>query len=310
MWTELPPVKDHRMYDWAGVKYTCVKRRGQLLRDPPKWQLRGIEAAETFTDVFFLDRVERTEAADGDAADVEAVEYFKDFQLRARDGQLNRSDWDYISKHMDRTKRGDAFSGAEVFKLVTRRRDRDRLNLEELEAAIAKGTPAVKLDACNSHRVAADAHDDEIGLPSELVLTVDARVMITHNLCVDLGLCNGTVGKVHDILCNEKGEAIAILVRVRRKTATQDGYSGPSFLAVADGVDMQQEAIVAIPRWTAEIWDSGQLHTRSQFPLMLAWACTIHKVSLQSTVHPCVPLLTCPSPLLAVARLDTESSPH
>ena len=254
-----------------------MARRGQLLPNAPVWQLRGIEAYQEFLDVFFLDRVERTVAITDDAAEATALSYFQDFQLRTRDGMLGKADWKYISEQMDRAQCAETFSGAEVFKLVTRRRDRDRLNAEELEAAISNGAPGIKLDAINSHRVAAEAHDDDVGLASELILTLGARVMITHNLCVALGLCNGTVGKVFDIMCDSKGSPIAVLLRVRRATTAQNGYTGTSFLASAAGVDMAAEAIVAIPRRTAEVWDSGELHTRSQFPLILAWACTIHK---------------------------------
>ena len=303
---QLPPVKDHRAYDWAGVRYTCAKRRGELLVNAPKWQLRGIEAYEQIRDVFFLDTIERTVVSGSDAADAKAVADFKVFQLRARQGELDAADWNYVAQHMDRSKRSDAFSGPEVYKLVTRRRDRDRLNMETLKAEIAGGKPAIRIAASNSSSVATAAHDDEVGLPSSLFLSVGARVMITHNLCVELGLCNGTVGLVHDIMCDLDGKAVAVLLRVKRRTASQDGYAGPSFLNAADGVDMAREAIVAISRCTAEIWDSGQMSTRSQFPLMvrrvalaragclpsarphcthslrasflqLAWAVTIHK---------------------------------
>ena len=118
---------------------------------------------------------------------------FKSFQLRARDGMLSKADWEYILNEMDRSKKASDFQGPGVYKLVTRRRDRDQLNLETLEAAISSGKPAIRLPAVNSSSVATAANDCEVGLPSELYLTIGARVMITHNLCVVLGLCNGTV---------------------------------------------------------------------------------------------------------------------
>ena len=42
-------------------------------------------------------------------------------------------------------------------------------------------------------------------LACELHLCLGARVTISRNLCVDHGLCNGTVGIVHDIVVNDKG---------------------------------------------------------------------------------------------------------
>ena len=47
---------------------------------------------------------------------------------------------------------------------------------------------------------------EEMGnLACELHLCLGARVTISRNLCVDHGLCNGTVGIVHDIVVNDKG---------------------------------------------------------------------------------------------------------
>lgn len=276
---QLPPVKDHRAYDWAGVRYNIQERKGELLTAPPLWQLRGIEAYEEFKDVFFLDTVERTKsAADSSAADAEATKNFVDFQMRARDGALTEGDWHYLKGHLNRDSRLEEFAGPDVYKLVTRRRDRDRLNIEDLESTVSQGALAMKIPANNSGAAAVEVHDDEVGLPSELLLCIGARMMITHNLCVTLGLCNGTVGIVHDIVCREDGLPIAVLLRVRRRTDAHDGYSGPSFLEAdhpsVQGIDMNEEAIVAVSRWTAEVWDSGKMSTREQFPLMLAWAVT------------------------------------
>ena len=77
-------------------------------------------------------------------------------------------------------------------------------------------------------------------------------------------------GIVYDVICDREGKAVAVLLCVKRRTPTRDGYSGPSFLDAADGVDMTQDAIVAVSRWSAEIWDSGELSTRAQFPLMVS----------------------------------------
>jgi hypothetical protein len=271
-------VKDHRSYDWAGIRYKCADRRGDVLLNAPKWQKKGNEAYEKFLNVFFLDRVERT-VVGGDVTEAAEITKFQEFQMRAREGILDDGDWKYIADNMDRAKRRTDFDGSEVYKLVTRRRDRDRLNAEALQDEIACGKPAIRIPASNSSSVATAAHDDEVGLPSSLFLSVGARVMITHNLCVELGLCNGTVGLVHDIMCDADGNPVCVLLRVRRQTAAQDGYSGPSFIE-DENVNAEKEAIIAIARWTAEIWDSGSMHTRAQFPLMVRHACLLVRACL------------------------------
>ena len=308
---QLPPVNDSRAYDWAGLRYKTTEKRGDPLRKPPKWPLRGTQAYEQFRDVFFLDTVERAKAATGSSeADAEATKNFVDFQLRAREGTLTEGDWSYLKGHLNRGSRLADFTGPDVYKLVTRRRDRDRLNIEELESTVKQGALAMKIPANNSGTAAVEANDDEVGLPTELLLCIGARMMITHNLCVALGLCNGTVGKVHDILCRADGLPVAVLLRVRRRTDEHDGYSGPSFLGPdhpsLQGIDMKEEAIVAVSRWTAEIYDSGTLYTRQQFPLMLAWAVTIHKAQA-SAVRCQQESATTPASLLAFSHGGIDS---
>ena len=67
-------------------------------------------------------------------------------------------------------------------------------------------------------------HDDAVGLPNELLLCNGAYVMLTHNISVDLGLVNGTIGVVHDIIWDlEADEPRAVLMRLRKKTDTTEG---------------------------------------------------------------------------------------
>ena len=69
------------------------------------------------------------------------------------------------------------------------------------------------------------------------------------------------------------GAVAAVLIKVRRRTETQDGYSGPSFLDTAEGVDMSTHAIVAITWFEDDTL--GKKHTRKQLPMMLAYAVTV-----------------------------------
>jgi ATP-dependent exoDNAse (exonuclease V) alpha subunit len=102
-------------------------------------------------------------------------------------------------------------------------------------------------------------------------------VFITKNLSVKMGLVNGTIGIVHDIIVNSSGVPVVVLVKVRRAQEGRDGYSGPSFLQGVEGVNDLTEAIVPVGMQKASLKQDEQTHERQQFPLMLAWTVTVHK---------------------------------
>ena len=269
-------MKDCRAFDWTGVRFTSVKLFGNLLAGAPKWQRLGIEAYEAFRTVFFLDRIERVSHS-SDEAEAAMLDTFRALQLRARDGLLTEKDYAFMKEHMMIEGREAEFSGPETYKLVTTRKARDEKNNLEFAAALERGVPSITIDAMNSTAVAAAADDEDMGeLTNQLHLCLDARVMIHRNLCVEHGLCNGTIGIVHDIIVNDTGFVTAVVLRVRRATPTQDGYKGPAYREGDDGVDAS-EVLVAINRRSTQIHKDGVLHERHQFPLMLAWALTIHK---------------------------------
>ena len=265
------------MYDWSGVRHVSQNNQAYLTR-APLWEKQGVKMYDLICrqgDIFFLDKIERTENAE-----------FREFQLRARDGELGpavirddaapqRDDWQYLKDHMDASARPGDFAGPEVYRLVSTRAERDEKNATELESSAERGAPSIIIKASNSSKLAAEADEDAIKLHNQLLLCIGARVMIIQNLCVAHGLVNGTTGFVHDILCDAKGGVVAVLVKVKRRTATQDGYSGPSFLSAVEGVDLSTHAIVAITWAESSIYEGNDKHTRTQLPLMLAWAVTV-----------------------------------
>ena len=258
---QLPPVKDCKMYDWKGVRFTDPAKGVKYLDSAPLWERAGVKAYDEITErgfVFFLDSIERSKDPT-----------FQRFQLRARDGALTLADAQYIREHMDASKRGADFNGPEVYRLVPTRRERDECNAEQLDRAIDEGHPSIILEAINSSSTAAEVDDDDVRLHNDLVLTIGARVMILHNLCVAHGLVNGTTGFVHDVIVDANNKAVAVLIVVKRRTGTSDGYSGPSFLEHAEGVNMETHAVVSIGLHTIDIYDSNASHTRTQFPIML-----------------------------------------
>ena len=93
-----------------------------------------------------------------------------------------------------------------------------------------------------------------------MCLATSARVMLTSNLWVDVGLINGAVQAICYITGGPPDLPIAVMVRF-------DSYSGPTF---PDGT----VPITPLCRcWSS----SGGQCSRLQLSLKLAWAVTIHK---------------------------------
>ena len=283
---QLPPVLDSRAYDWSGVRHRRQgKTFGDKIEGSPKWQFHGTKMYELFDAVFYLDKIERVataDASDAHGTEAELLQRFRELQLRARDGELTREDYDFIVENMDASKRPQDFEGADVYRLVCTRAQRDEKNLEALSQQVHGGALGISIPSINSSAFAERAEDDELGLAKWLLLCIGARVMVTKNVSVKNGLCNGTMGTVCDILCDRDDKVVTVLVRVKKRTDKRRGYVGPSFLTneeLPQGIPPLEddEAIIALDRWTVTVLEDKTEHSRSQFPLMLCAAVTIHK---------------------------------
>ena len=97
-----------------------------------------------------------------------------------------------------------------------------------------------------------------------LYIAKGARVMLSANLWVDMGLVNGTMGTVQEIYYHEGVTPPDLPVAV---TMLLDKYSGPTL----------HDGTVPIPPLRRVLLTSGSQCSRLQVPLKLAWAVTIHK---------------------------------
>ena len=131
-------------------------------------------------------------------------------------------------------------------------------NVAQLQAS---GQPIATIKAVHTGANAAKASADNAGgLEAVVCLAHSARVMLTSNLWVDVGLVNGAMGTVQAICYRTGCLPIAVMVLF-------DSYSGPTF---PDGTI----PIAPLRRcWSS----SGGQCSRLQLPLKLAWAVTIHK---------------------------------
>ncbi|XP_061154317.1 uncharacterized protein LOC133167487 isoform X2 [Syngnathus typhle] len=110
------------------------------------------------------------------------------------------------------------------------------------------------------------------GLPDSIKVAVGARVMITRNIDVQAGLCNGTFAKVVQLV-NYPNEA-----RVQKLGLELDCVAKTRSAENSVFIDRQEE----------RMQNTGVV--RRQFPLKLAFACTIHKVQGMTTSEAAVSL--------------------
>lgn len=111
---------------------------------------------------------------------------------------------------------------------------------------------------------------DAGNLYKKIPLVVGARVMLTENIWIDVGLVNGAIGTVHDIAwlagANLR-ETVPLVVLIKF-----DCYNG---LACFDDADLA--GVVPIFRSKRDFLRGNTSCSRTQFPLTVAYAITVHK---------------------------------
>ena len=117
------------------------------------------------------------------------------------------------------------------------------------------------------------------GLASKLDLKSGARVMLTTNICVDDRLSNGQLGTVRKIATNHQNKVEKIYIEFDDSNVGLNAQSNDKYAHKHNYVPIERvEANIKI----RPNKDSSPVIKRTQFPLMLSWACTVHKVQGQT----------------------------
>jgi hypothetical protein len=133
----------------------------------------------------------------------------------------------------------------------------------------AENRPVKRIMSKHTGRNASKASDKEAdNLPTELLLCVDAQVMLTANLWTEQGLVNGSIGTVEDILW-DVGQDLSVSMPSMLLVRFSE-YSGPDFLGYGS------KTVPIFPA-VRQFQFRGAACTRTQFPLRLAYAITVHK---------------------------------
>ena len=140
-----------------------------------------------------------------------------------------------------------AVNGIEPTKLFARNVDVDAVNKRKLQELPGAETPLLAQDEGDENKI------KDCAYPKELVLKVDAQVMLLKNIDVKAKLINGSRGRV--VAIQQKGGRIDSIKCV-----------------------FQHAGEWNVKRDEATVEQAGKvLARRTQFPLRLAWALSIHK---------------------------------
>ena len=188
---------------------------------------------------------------------------FRNILMRLRNGELRVEDWKHLIQQTPVEVDDDTSSFDEALRLFPTTSAVSEYNITKLHS---NDQPVAVIKAVHSGAGAIKASaDDAGGLEPVVCLAHGARVMLTTNLWVQVGLVNGAMGTVVAICYDDAGESpprlpVAVTVRF-------DSFSGPT---LSDG----SVPITPLRRtWLS----TDKTCSRLQLPLKLAWAVTIHK---------------------------------
>jgi ATP-dependent DNA helicase PIF1 len=190
-------------------------------------------------------------------------------QDRLRYGEVTYEDWRLLASRVQSQVPEDVsrFKDAlRIYSTTDRVLDYNFGKLRDLNR------PVLKVNSLNNCPRAAQASTEDAGnLQATLFLSIGCRIMLLENLWTEHGLVNGAFGTVHEIVWQEgDGEArhrapFALLVKF-------DKYTGPGFLHTEN-----DDILVPVFMSTREFRLGNVSCTRTQFPVALGYAITVHK---------------------------------
>ena len=187
---------------------------------------------------------------------------FRQLLIRLRDGKSTLADWSLLCSRVISNFNESYLKDFSVRLAYSNEQVAD-YNYKMLKST---HEPIFGIKASHNCKKAEKLSSEEFGgLESYLYLNVGSRVMLTRNIWVDKGLCNGSMGIVHSIIYKEGQNPpnlpIAVLVNF-------ESYHGPGF-------DNEDKVVSIVP--IISMSNSTDNMERQQLPLKLCWAITIHK---------------------------------
>ena len=197
-----------------------------------------------------------------------AQQQFRDLQTRARDENSSLDGWNLLLSRTPQNVENIADFETSAVKLSF---GNEKVATDNFTRLKQLGEPIVQINAYHTNPKAKQINAEDMGgLEPTVYLARKARVMLARNLWTRVGLCNGTMGTVKDIIFaqNQRPPMLPIAVIVQ---FDKDDYIGPSFCE-------NMPNCVPIFPVTSHINDTNGLNLeRQQLPLKLAWSITIHK---------------------------------
>ena len=238
---QLPPIGDELLYN--------KKPEGDVV-------LQGFCSYSSFKTVVALQKNQRVQSP--------SQENFRGMLLRLRNGESTEADWQQLL-----ARDVSLFTSQDLGKFDIKLAFGNETVAEHNFSKLTQGQyPFMTIKARHNSAAAAKLAPEEFcGLEPVVHLAKGAPVMLTKNLWVQRGLCNGSIGTVEHVIFGENdcppSLPLAVLVRF-------DRYTGPSF-------SPKFRNCVPIAPFIAYADGDNQSLERQQLPLKLCYAMTIHK---------------------------------
>ncbi|KJZ68508.1 hypothetical protein HIM_12100 [Hirsutella minnesotensis 3608] len=237
----------------TGCKFSVLAKQS---RDGGSWVL----TYQLFDRTVFLTTVQR-QAGDDQAQ-------FRQALQELRDVKLSISSWNLLSNRVQaRLTQSEVDSFRTALRVYS---TKARVNQYNHEHMVHLNAPAIQVEAKNQGKGAGQASSDNAGnLSNKFPVAKGTRVMLTTNLWQPAGLVNGAQGTVYDIAWSAGADPLedppAVIM------VDFDSYDGPPYLT------NEGRKISPILPLRRDFLVGDETCARTQFPLIVAFAITVHK---------------------------------